>query len=52
MALLGGSMNQLNETLRILRVQIAAEEMKPKPDLMVLKKLRMEEKRCLKKVME
>lgn len=52
MALLGGSMNQLNETLRILRVQIAAEEMKPKPDLMVLKKLRMEEKRCLKKVMK
>lgn len=45
-------MNQLNETLRILRVQIAAEEMKPKPDLMVLKKLRMEEKRCLKKVMK
>lgn len=52
MALLGGSMNQLNETLRILRVQIAAEEMKPRPDLVVLKKLRMEEKRCLKKVMK
>lgn len=52
MALLGGNMNQLNETLRILRVQIAAEEMKPKPDLKVLKKLRMEEKRCLKKVMK
>lgn len=52
MALLGGNMNQLNETLRILRVQIAAEEMKPKPDLMVLKKLRMEEERCLKKVMK
>ena len=52
MALLGGNMNQLNETLRILRVQIAAEEMKPRPDLVVLKKLRMEEKRCLKEVME
>ena len=52
MALLGGSMNQLNETLRILRVQIAAEEMKPRPDLMVWKKWRMEEKRCLKKVMK
>ena len=52
MALLGGNMNQLNETLRILRVQIAAEEMKPRPDIMVLKQLRKEEKRCLKEIME
>ena len=43
MAFLGGTMNQLNETLRILRTQIAVEEMKPSPDLKVLKKLRKEE---------
>ena len=45
-------MNQLNETLRILRVQIQAEEMKPKPDLLKLKQLRMEEKQCLKKLLK
>ena len=45
-------LNQLNETLRILRVQIAAEEMKPKPDLLVLKRLRMEEKQCLARIMD
>ena len=40
-------MNQLNETLRILRTQIQAEEMKTRPDLVTLKKLRKEEKKCL-----
>ena len=45
-------MNQLNETLRILRVQIEAEEMKPKPDLLKLKMLRKEEKQCLKKLLK
>lgn len=41
-------MNQLNETLRIIRNQIIAEEMKPEPNLENLKKLRKEEKKCLK----
>lgn len=45
-------MNQLNETLRILRTQIAAEEMKPKPDLLTLKKLRKEERQCLEKILK
>ena len=44
-------MNQLNETLMRLRIQIKAEEMKPKPDLKTLKKLRKEEQKCLKKIM-
>ena len=44
-------MNQLNETLMRLRIQIKAEEMKPKPDLKTLKKLRKEEQKCLKKLM-
>lgn len=52
MAFLGGTMNQLNETLRILRTQIAVEEMKPSPDLKVLKRLRKEEKRCLEEIMD
>ena len=46
------NMNQLNETLRILRIQIQAEEMKPKPDLLTLKTLRKEEKKCLKQLMD
>jgi hypothetical protein len=46
------NMNQLNETLRILRIQIQAEEMKPKPDLLTLKRLRKEEKKCLKQLMD
>ena len=45
-------MNQLNETLRIIRTQITAEEMKPRPDLIILKKLRKEEKKCLEKIMK
>lgn len=45
-------MNQLNETLRVLRTQIAAEEMKPSPDLLRLKQLRKEEKQCLQKIMD
>lgn len=44
-------MNQLNERLMRLRIQIKAEEMKPKPDLESLKKLRKEEEQCLKKIM-
>ena len=43
-------MNQLNEKLRVLRTQIQAEEMKPKPDLVALKKLRKEEEKCLKNI--
>ena len=45
-------MNQLNETLRVLRIQIQAEEMKPKPDLIMLKQLRKEERKCLKQLMD
>lgn len=44
-------MNQLNETLMRLRIQIKAEEMKPRPDLKTLKRLRKEEQQCLKKIM-
>ena len=44
-------MNQLNETLMRLRIQIKAEEMKPKPDIVALKKLRKEEQKCLKNIM-
>ena len=43
-------MNQLNEKLRIIRIQIQAEEMKPKPDIVALKKLRKEEQKCLKNI--
>ena len=43
-------MNQLNETLRVIRNQITAEEMKPKPNIENLKKLRKEEKKCLKNI--
>ena len=43
-------MNQLNEKLRIIRTQIEAEEMKPKPDIVALKKLRKEEEKCLKNI--
>lgn len=43
-------MNQLNQKLRAIRIQIEAEEMKPKPDLMALKKLRKEEQKCLKNI--
>ena len=35
---------------RAIRIQIEAEEMKPKPDLVALKNLRKEEKRCLKNI--
>lgn len=45
-------MNQLNEKLRVLRTQISVEEMKPRPDLNVLKILRKEEKSCLKQLMK
>ena len=44
-------MNQLNQKLRAIRIQIEAEEMKPKPDLVTLKKLRKEEQKCLKNIM-
>ena len=45
-------MNQLNEKLRVLRTQIAAEEMKPNPNLLRLKELRKEEQACLKEIMK
>ena len=43
-------MNQLNEKIRILRIQIAAEEMQPMPDIEKLEKLRKELKLLLKNV--
>lgn len=43
-------MNQLNQKLRAIRIQIEAEEMKPKPNLVALKKLRKEEQKCLKNI--
>lgn len=45
-------MNQLNETLRRVRIQIKAEEMRPEPNIENLKKLRKEEQRCLKKILK
>ena len=45
-------MNQLNETLRVVRVQIAAEEMKERPDIERLKKLRKEEQSCIQQLMK
>lgn len=45
-------MNQLNEKLRIIRTQIAAEEMQPKPDLKKLKQLRKEEQSCIHQLMK
>lgn len=43
-------MNQLNETIRILRIQITAEEMQPMPDTKKLKNLRKELDGCLKNI--
>ena len=45
-------MNQLNETMRILRVQIAAEEMQPVPDKGKLNELRKQLDNCLKNIKE
>ena len=45
-------MNQLNETIRILRIQIAAEEMQPKPNIERLKELRKEEQDCIRQLMK
>lgn len=45
-------MNQLNETIRILRTQIAAEEMQPQPNIPKLKELRKELDNCLKNIKE
>ena len=45
-------MNQLNETIRILRIQITAEEMQPKPDTMKLKELRKQLDNCLNTIKE
>lgn len=45
-------MNQLNEKLRIIRIQIQAEEMQPKPDIEKLKSLRKVERLCLKQLMK
>ena len=48
----GEIMNQLNETMRILRIQIVAEEMQPRPDIPRLKKLRKELDDCLQNMKE
>lgn len=45
-------MNHLNEKLRSLRIQIAAEEMREIPNLEALKELREEEQKCLKLLKE
>lgn len=45
-------MNQLNEKLRIIRIQIQAEGMQPKPDIEKLKSLRSVERSCLKQLMK
>lgn len=45
-------MNQLNETIRILRIQITAEEMQPVPDISKLQELRKELDNCLKNIRE
>lgn len=45
-------MNQLNEKLRIIRIQIQAEEMQPKQDIGKLKSLRSVERSCLKQLMK
>ena len=45
-------MNKLNETIRVLRIQIAAEEMQPQPDIIQLKQLRKELDNCLKNMKE
>lgn len=43
-------MNQLNERLRIIRIQISAEKQKDKPNMETLEQLQKEEKECLKKL--
>ena len=40
-------MNQLNETLRIIRIQISAELKQDKPNLERIDQLRKEEEKCL-----
>lgn len=45
-------MNQLNEKLRIIRIQIQAEKKKEKPDIEKLKSLRKVERSCLKQLMK
>ena len=45
-------MNQLNETIRILRTQIEAEEMQPIPDIPKLQALRKELDNCLQNMKE
>lgn len=45
-------MNQLNETLRIIRTQIAVEEMQPRPDLKKLNELRQQEKQYLEQLLK
>ena len=45
-------MTPLNETIRILRIQIAAEEMQPQPDIPKLKELRKELDKCLQNIRE
>lgn len=45
-------MNLLNEKIRILKIQIEAEEMQPMPDIKKLKRLRKERDQCLKNIMK
>ena len=45
-------MTPLNETIRILRIQIAAEEMQPQPDIPRLQELRKELDNCLQNMKE
>lgn len=45
-------MNQLNETLRVIRTQIEAEEKKDEPDKETIEQLRKEEMKCLKTIMK
>lgn len=48
----GKTMNLLNEKIRILKIQIEAEEMQPKPNIKKLKRLRKERDQCLKNIMK
>lgn len=40
-------MNQLNETLRAIRIQLAMEERRSKPDIEKIRLLKKEEEQCL-----
>jgi len=44
-------MNQLNEKLRIIRIQIMAEEGQTEPNMERLEELRKEEEQCLNQLL-